>query len=48
MLFKVYVQIKSLKVASGEMGISYQNVRNLHKAALTKFEETYDDLDYLT
>lgn len=47
-LFKVYVQFKSLKVASGEMGMSYQYVRNLHKAALTKFEETYDDLHYLT
>ena len=47
-LFKVYVQFKSLKVASSEMGMSYQYVRNLHKAALTKFEETYDDLHYLT
>ena len=47
-LFKVYVQFKSLKVASGEMGMSYQYVRNLHKAALTKFEETYNDLHYLT
>lgn len=47
-LFKVYVQFKSLKVASGEMGMSYQYVRNLHKKALTRFEETYDDLHYLT
>lgn len=47
-LFKVYVQFKSLKVASSEMGMSYQYVRNLHKKALTRFEETYDDLHYLT
>ena len=47
-LFKVYVQFKSLKVASGEMGMSYQYVRNLHKKALTRFEETYDNLHYLT
>lgn len=39
-LFKVYVQFKSLKVASGEMGMSYQYVRNLHKDALARFEET--------
>lgn len=47
-LFKVYVQFKSLKVASGEMGMSYQYVRNLHRAALARFEETYDNLHYLT
>lgn len=47
-LFKVYVQFKSLKVASGEMGMSYQYVRNLHSAALARFEETYDNLHYLT
>ena len=41
-------KVKSLKVASGEMGMSYQYVRNLHKKALTRFEETYDDLHYLT
>lgn len=47
-LFKVYVQFKTLKVASGEMGMSYQYVRNLHRAALARFEETYDNLHYLT
>ena len=47
-LFKVYVQFKTLKVASGEMGMSYQYVRNLHSAALTRFEEIYDNLHYLT
>lgn len=47
-LFKVYVQFKSLKVASSEMGMSYQYVRNLHRAALARFEETYDNLHYLT
>lgn len=47
-LFKVYVQFKTLKVASGEMGMSYQYVRNLHRAALARFEEIYDNLHYLT
>lgn len=47
-LFKVYVQFKTLKVASGEMDMSYQYVRNLHRAALARFEETYDNLHYLT
>lgn len=47
-LFKVYVQFKTLKVASGEMGMSYQYVRNLHSAALARFEEIYDNLYYLT
>lgn len=47
-LFKVYVQFKSLKVASGEMGMSYQYVRDLHKKALKAFEELHTDLHYLT
>lgn len=29
-LFKVYVQYKSVKIAAGEMKMSYQYVRNIH------------------
>lgn len=43
-----FEQLESGVVASGEMGMSYQYVRNLHKKALTRFEETYDNLHYLT
>lgn len=48
LLFKVYVQFKSLKVASDEMKMSYQYVRNVHKKALAAFEKTYSNLRYLT
>lgn len=47
-LFKVYVQFKSLKVAADEMKMSYQYVRNIHKQALEAFESTYSNLNYLT
>ena len=47
-LFKVYVQFKSLKATSSEMGISYPYVRNIHKEALKRFEKLYDNLHYLT
>lgn len=47
LLFKVYVQCKSLKVAADEMKMSYQYVRNIHKQALAAFESTYSDLHYL-
>lgn len=47
-LFKVYVQYKSIKVASDEMKMSYQYVRNIHKKALAAFEKKYSDLHYLT
>lgn len=47
-LFKVYVQYKSLKVAATEMKRSYQYVRELHKKALKEFERTYKNLQYLT
>ena len=47
-LFKVYVQYKSIKVASDEMKISYQYARNIHKKALAAFEKRYTDLHYLT
>ena len=47
-LFKVYVQFKTLKQASKEIGLSYQYVRDLHKKALKAFEKLYSDLHYLT
>lgn len=47
-LFKVYVQYKSLKIASYEMKMSYQYVRSIHKKALASFEAKYPDLHYLT
>lgn len=47
-LFKVYVQYKTVKGAANEIGLSYQYVRNLHKKALKAFEELHTDLHYLT
>lgn len=47
-LFKVYVQYKSLKITSYEMKMSYQYVRIIHKKALASFEVMYPDLHYLT
>lgn len=48
LLFKVYVQFKTLKVAADEMKMSYQYVRNVHKKALAAFESTYANLYYLS
>ena len=47
-LFKMYVQYKSLKVIAGEMGRSYSYVRETHNKALTEFENRYHELHYLT
>lgn len=47
-LFKVYVQYKTVKDAANEIGLSYQYVRDLHKKALKAFEELHTDLHYLT
>ena len=47
-LFKVYVQFKSIKVAASEMKMSYPYVREVHRKALEMFEETYENLHYLT
>jgi DNA-directed RNA polymerase specialized sigma subunit len=47
-LFKVYVQFKSLKIAASEMGKSYSYVVELHRKALKEFEKTYKNLSYLT
>lgn len=47
-LFKVYVQYKTVKDAANEIGLSYQYVRDLHKKSLKAFEELHTDLHYLT
>lgn len=47
-LFKVYVQYKTVKDAANEIGLSYQYVRDIHKKALKAFEELHTDLHYLT
>jgi len=47
-LFKVYVQFKSIKVAASEMNMSYPYVREVHSKALDAFEKTYKNLHYLT
>lgn len=46
-LYKVYVQFKSVKAAAQEIGKSYHYTSELHKKALTAFEEQYKNLDYL-
>lgn len=43
-LFKVYVQFKTVKVASAEMGRSYPYAVELHKRALKAFEGMYEDI----
>lgn len=48
LLYKVYVQYKSIYQASKEMHLSYSYVIELHKKALSAFEETYKNLHYLT
>lgn len=44
LLYKVYVQYKSIKEAAYEMNMSYPYVRGLHRQALAEFEETYADV----
>ena len=46
-LFKVYVQFKSVKQASKEMKKSYNYTVELHNKALAAFEKTYQNLHYL-
>lgn len=46
-LFKVYVQFKTVKQASKEMKKSYNYTVELHNKALAAFEETYKNLTYL-
>lgn len=47
-LFKVYVQFKSVRQAAKEMKKSYSYVIELHNKALEMFEKTYKNLYYLT
>lgn len=47
-LFKVYVQYKTLKQTADEIGMSYQYVISLHTKALILFMERYSPLYYLT
>lgn len=46
-LYKVYVQFKSIKVAASEMKRSYNFVLDTHKKALKAFEEMHGNLTYL-
>jgi hypothetical protein len=46
-LFKVYVEYKSLRQTAIEMGRCYAFIRDRHKSALAEFEVTYPDLKYL-
>lgn len=47
-LTKVYVQYKTVKVASQEMKKSYSYTVLLHRKALEMFEKKYKNLHYLT
>lgn len=46
-LYKVYVQFRSIRQAAGEMKISYGYACDLHKKALEAFSERYTNLKYL-
>lgn len=46
-LYKVYVQYKTLKQASKEMQRCYNYTVEMHNKALMAFEETYKNLTYL-
>lgn len=46
-LYKMYVEFKSMKQCSFEMGKSYSYVKKYHNEALKAFEETYPDLYYV-
>lgn len=46
-LYKVYVQYKTLKVAGMEIGISYTTVLQKHRDALTVFASMYDLIDVI-
>lgn len=47
-LYKVYVQYKSVKVAAQEMRKSYSHTQELHRQALKAFETIHPNLHYLT
>lgn len=42
-LFKVYVQFKTVRIAAQEMKISYSYAVEIHKKALETFEKTYQN-----
>lgn len=46
-LYKVYVQYKTVKQVSKEMKKCYNYTVELHNKALTAFEKTYQNLHYL-
>ena len=47
-LYKIYVQYKSVKVAAQEMRKSYSHTLDLHRKALKAFEKAHPNLHYLT
>lgn len=47
-LYKVYVQFKTIKDIAYEIQRSYKYTLDIHKKALKAFEEMYPDLQYLT
>lgn len=47
-LYKVYVQFKTVRIAAQEMKKSYRYVVQVHNQALKAFEEMYKNLHYLT
>lgn len=47
-LYKVYVQFKTVKVAAQEMKKSYSHTVHLHNQALKAFEELHPNRYYLT
>jgi hypothetical protein len=44
LLYKVYVQFKTIKIAACEIGVSYYYALELHKKALKAFEELHADI----
>lgn len=46
-LYKIYVENKTLKESAREMRRSYNYVLNVHKKALAAFEEAYENLRFL-
>ncbi|MCM1119357.1 MAG: hypothetical protein NC543_08360 [bacterium] len=47
-LFKIYVQYKSIREAAGEMKLSYRYAVEVHKKALKAFEDIHKNLHYIT
>ena len=47
-LYKMYVQYKSVKVIASEMDISQRSVWTIQREALEQFSAMYGELEYLT